>query len=56
VMIPAGQSKEIRFTITDQELSFYRRDMSFGSEPGDFDLMIGGNSAELKSVRVTMTE
>lgn len=56
VMIPAGQSKEITFTLTDRDLSFYRRDMSFGSEPGEFDLMVGGNSADLKKVRVTMVE
>ena len=56
VMIPAGQSKEITFTLRDRDLSFYRRDMSFGSEPGDFDLMTGGNSADLKKVRVTMVE
>ena len=55
-MIPAGQSKEITFTLSDRDLSFYRRDMSFGSEPGDFDLMTGGNSADLKKVRVTMVE
>jgi hypothetical protein len=28
--------------------------MTYGSEPGAFDLMTGGSSAALKSVRVTM--
>lgn len=56
IMIPAGQSRSVTFTVTDRELSFYRQDMSFGSEPGEFDLMVGGNSEDLARVRVKMVE
>ncbi|MCB9307373.1 MAG: glycoside hydrolase family 3 C-terminal domain-containing protein [Lewinellaceae bacterium] len=56
VMLKAGESRTLQFTLTEKDLSFYRRDMSFGTEPGDFEIMAGGNSADLKKVRVTMTE
>ena len=43
-----GESKNVEFTITDADLSFYRKDMSIGSEPGLFEVFIGGNSRDVK--------
>ena len=54
VMLAPGETKTIEFTLNDTDFSFYRKDMSFGSEPGDFDIMVGGNSLVKKKVRVTM--
>lgn len=48
VLFKAGESKEIVFTLTDKDLSFYRKDMSFGSEPGKFTVFVGGNSRDVK--------
>lgn len=48
VMIPAGQSKEIVFKLSSKDLSFYRRDMTFGTEPGYFDVFVGTNSRDTK--------
>lgn len=48
IMLQPGESKEITFTITQHDLSFYRKDMSFGVEPGKFEVYIGGNSRDLK--------
>ncbi len=45
VRIEAGQSIEVKFTITENDLKFYRADLSYDSEPGDFKLMIGAHSA-----------
>lgn len=56
IMIPAGQSREVVFTLTDKELSFFRKDMSFGVEPGDFEVFVGGSSETNNSIRLTMTE
>ena len=56
IMLEAGASKEVVFTLTEQDMSFYRHDMTFGVEPGEFEIMVGGNSSDLKRVRVTMTE
>jgi beta-glucosidase len=48
IMLQPGESKEILFTLTINDLSFYRRDMSFGAEPGKFIVFVGGNSRDTK--------
>ncbi len=48
VVIKAGETKIITFKITNEQLSFYRQDLSYGSEPGKFQLYVGGNSHDVK--------
>ena len=48
IMIQPGESKDVIFNVTNHDLSFFRKDMSFGSEPGKFQIFIGGNSRDLK--------
>jgi len=48
IALKAGESKTVTFTITPDLLSFHRQDMTFGTEPGDYHLFIGGNSRDLK--------
>ncbi len=50
VMIKAGESKEITFKITPDMLAFHRLDMTYGTEPGDYKLFIGGNSRDVKEI------
>lgn len=47
-MLKAGESKDVTFKLTNKDLSFYRKDMTFGSEPGKFEIFIGGNSRDVK--------
>lgn len=49
VLIKTGETKQISFKITKEQLEFYRADMSWGSEPGEFVVFIGGNSRDTKS-------
>lgn len=50
VSLAPGQSKQVTFAISSADLSFYRADMSFGAEAGEFDIFIGGSSdADLKA-------
>lgn len=48
ISIQPGESKTVEFRITNNDLSFYRKDMSFGSEPGSFEVFVGGNSRDVK--------
>lgn len=48
-ILAPGASAEVSFTITPEMLSFYRADMSFGTEPGKFTVFIGGNSKDTKA-------
>lgn len=48
ISIQPGESKTVEFRITNNDLSFYRKDMTFGSEPGSFEIFVGGNSRDVK--------
>ncbi len=53
-MIKAGETRQFDFDITTDHLSFYRKDFSYGTEPGDFEVFIGGNSNELLKAKFTL--
>jgi beta-glucosidase len=44
VFLKKGESKRVTFEIGKEELSFYRKDMSYGTEPGEFEIFIGNSS------------
>ncbi|SDX98652.1 glycoside hydrolase family 3 N-terminal domain-containing protein [Flavobacterium degerlachei] len=48
VHLKVGETKTIQFIIDNQKLSFYNNKLEFGSEPGDFDLMIGSSSSDIR--------
>lgn len=54
VFIKAGETKEVSFKINVEMLKFYNFDIDYVFEPGDFDVMIGSNSRDLKSARFTV--
>jgi len=51
ISLKAGESKNVTFSITPEMLAFHRLDMSYGTEPGDYKLFIGGNSRDVKETR-----
>ena len=48
IKLDIGETKTIKFIIDNQKLSFYNDKLEFKSEPGDFDLMIGSSSADIR--------
>lgn len=48
IKLNAGETKTVKFIIDNQKLSFYNQKLEFKSEPGDFDLMIGSSSADIR--------
>lgn len=48
IFLKAGESRKVSFSITPELLKFYNYDLQFVCEPGDFDVMIGGNSRDVK--------
>jgi len=48
VKLNAGESKTIEFTIDKEKLSFYNDKLEFIVEAGDFEVMIGASSADIK--------
>lgn len=50
IFLKAGESRTVTFLLTPEDLSFYRADMTFGQEPGRYEVWIGGSSdADLKT-------
>ena len=52
VMLKAGESKTVSFDITPEELKYYNNDLKYDWESGDFEIMIGTNSHDVKSVTI----
>lgn len=49
-----GESQVVEFEITADLLKFYNSNLKYVCEPGDFELMIGPNSRDTKSVNITL--
>lgn len=54
VALKAGESKTVRFTIDAEMLKFYNSNLDYVAEPGEFIVMIGGNSRDLKEKKFTL--
>lgn len=54
IFLKAGETKTVTFKITERDLSFYRSDLSFGWEPGDFEVYVGGDSENVKKAAFTL--
>jgi len=48
VALQPGQTQTLRFVVGRQELSFFNAQLQWVAEPGDFDLMIGASSADIR--------
>jgi beta-glucosidase len=54
--LKTGETKTINFTITTDDLKFYNADLKYDWEAGDFQIMIGGNSRDVKMVSVNWSK
>jgi beta-glucosidase len=48
VHIPAGQSADVTFTLTADNLKYYNHELEYVCEPGDFEIMTGPNSRDVQ--------
>jgi beta-glucosidase len=46
-MIRKGETQTVAFEISEKDLRFYNSQLNFDSEPGEFEVFIGGNSDQL---------
>ena len=51
VTLKAGEKRRLQFTLTPEHLGFYNREMRWIVEPGDFRVMVGPNSEDLREAR-----
>jgi len=50
LFIKKGETKKVEFTLTADELSLWNKEMQRVVEPGDFEVMVGGNSTDLQKL------
>ncbi|HRO66395.1 MAG TPA: beta-glucosidase BglX, partial [Pseudobdellovibrionaceae bacterium] len=55
VFLKAGESRELTFTLSIEDLKFYGKGMKWIAEPGKFHVMVGPNSRDLKSASFDLT-
>ncbi|MCH5691033.1 fibronectin type III-like domain-contianing protein [Niabella sp. W65] len=55
IMVKAGESKTVTFNITPEDLKFYNSNLKYDWEPGEFEVMIGGNSRDVKVQKLNWT-
>jgi beta-glucosidase len=54
VSLKAGESREVTFTLTPNDLAFYNTELKFTTEPGEFKVFVGGNSRDVKEATFTL--
>ena len=48
IKLQAGESKTIHFVIDKEKLSFFNDKLQWIAEPGEFDLVIGASSEDIR--------
>ena len=54
IFLKAGESKTVNFVITQEMLKFYNSALDFVSEPGEFQVMIGGSSNDVQTTSIIL--
>lgn len=54
--LKAGETKTVTFKITPEELKFYNYDLKYDWEAGEFEIMIGSNSRDVKTGKVNWSK
>lgn len=49
ISLKKGESRTVSFDITAEQLKFYNSELNWVCESGDFEVMIGGNSRDVKT-------
>ena len=52
ILLKAGETKTVTFNITTNDLKFYNSSLKYDWEPGEFVIMVGGNSRDVKSEKI----
>ena len=55
IYLQPGQTRTVTFKIAPEMLKFYDYDLQYLIEPGDFQVMIGSNSRDVKTAAFTVT-
>ncbi len=48
MFLKKGESKEVKFILSIEDLKFFTNELKYAAEPGEFKVMIGGNSTNVQ--------
>ncbi len=54
IFLKKGETRTVEFTLTEKDLRFYNGDLQLVSEPGDFKVFVGTNSANTVEAAFTL--
>jgi beta-glucosidase len=56
IELQPGQTKTVSFSITTKDLTYYHFNNTWGWEAGNFEIMIGGNSRDVKTAKLNWSK
>ena len=56
ISLKPGESKDVIFTLSADDLKYYNHALEYVCEPGDFEVMIGSNSRDVETAKFTYVE
>ncbi|REC78663.1 beta-glucosidase BglX [Chryseobacterium elymi] len=56
IFIKKGESKKVDFKLTPEDLKFFDNDLNYDWESGEFDIMVGTNSQDVQTKRISWTK
>lgn len=56
VFLKKGETKTVKFDISPEDLKIYNNDLRYDWEPGEFDVMIGTSSADVKHAKINWSK
>lgn len=54
ISLKKGETRNVTFTLTPDDLKFYNQQLDYKCEPGDFEVMVGPNSRDLQTLKFTL--
>jgi beta-glucosidase len=56
ITLKKGESRQLTFHLSADDLKFYNDDLKFVAEPGEFQVMVGGNSRDVQMASFTLAQ
>ena len=56
IRLAKGERRTVRFTLDADDLAFHRADMTWGAEPGEFEVFVGTSSDNVQAARFTLAD
>lgn len=54
IHLKKGESRTVSFDITAEQLKFYNNTLNWACEPGEFEVMVGGNSRDVQTKKFSL--